>query len=108
VGLRGECRNSTPKSESLYVKCSRPEALRWGTTAQRSLFFLGEVFAAQEPTTSDRELAEALKSRLATCMDRDEQGRLQMKVTLPDDQAVGQLALSLERILGGSGQSSTR
>jgi SNF2 family DNA or RNA helicase len=55
-----------------------------------------------------QELAEALKARLATCMDRDEQGRLQMTVTLPDDQAVEHLALSLARILGGAGPVPTR
>ena len=67
--------------------------------------FLGEIFSGHEPTPSDRELAEALKGKLATCMDRDEQGRLQMTVTLPDDQAVERLALSLARILGGAGQT---
>ncbi len=93
------------KTEAEAAALVRKEKLAaaGGQLLNAAFSFLGEVFAAQEPTTSDRELAEALKSKLATCMDRDEHGRLQMTVTLPDDQAVEHLALSLARILGGAG-----
>ncbi len=92
------------KTEAEAAALVRKEKLAaaGGQLLNAAFSFLGEVFAAQEPTASDRELADALKARLATCMERDQQGRLQMTVTLPDEQAVDHLALSLARILGGT------
>ncbi len=91
------------KTEAEAAALVRKEKLATagGQLLNAAFSFLGEVFATQEPSASDRELAEALRSKLATCMDRDEQGRLQMTVTLPDEKAVEHLALSLARILGG-------
>jgi hypothetical protein len=45
-------------------------------------------------------LAESLKSRLADCLEKDENGRLKMTITLPDESVLNNLAKSLAQILG--------
>ncbi len=63
--------------------------------------FLGEVLARQEPAEQKPELTMALRDRLARCLERDDDGRLKMTVTLPDEGALDDLAASLAQILGG-------
>ena len=61
--------------------------------------FLGEMIPSQEETQASRELAGLFRSRLAECMEKDEQGRLKLTVTLPDSSALDALAGSLARLL---------
>jgi len=61
--------------------------------------FLGEMLPPREETPESRQLGEALRQRLAECLDRDESGRPRMTVTFPDESAVDRLAESLARVL---------
>jgi len=44
-------------------------------------------------------MAEAFKRRLAECLERGEDGRLKMTVTLPDESTLDTLSRSLAQIL---------
>ncbi|HKR41682.1 MAG TPA: DEAD/DEAH box helicase [Paraburkholderia sp.] len=61
--------------------------------------FLSEMLPQGEPTQAMGKMAHDLKARLEDCLDRDEQGRPRLTVTLPDDAAIGKLAQSLAALL---------
>jgi hypothetical protein len=48
-------------------------------------------------------LSEQLKRELHGCVERDDQGRLKLNVTLPDAGVLDKLAESLARAMSGSG-----
>ena len=62
--------------------------------------FMGEMLAQQQETEKSAALAEALKTKLAQCLDRGEDGKLKMTITLPDESALDTLARSLAAMLG--------
>jgi len=45
-----------------------------------------------------------VKEQLAQCMDKDEQGRLRMTFTLPDESVLDNMASSLARIVDSGRQ----
>ncbi len=65
--------------------------------------FIGEMFPRKEETEETLHLAESLKSRLADCLEKDENGRMKMTITLQDESVLNNLAKSLAQILGSSG-----
>ena len=60
--------------------------------------FLGEMI----PQAADKEVPEILerrfRSQLESCLERDDQGRLKMTVTLPDPETLSSLSKSLARL----------
>jgi hypothetical protein len=62
--------------------------------------FIGEMFPKKEETEEALHMAETIKNRLADCMEKDENGRLTMTVTLPDESVLTNMAKSLAQILG--------
>lgn len=64
--------------------------------------FLGELLPAGESAESvgaDGQVVEELRSRLTRCIEKDENGRLQLTVTLPDRESLDKLATSLAQLL---------
>lgn len=94
-------------------------ALAGGQLLGAALSFLDELLPPHDAEGDrgasskerSRRLAEEIKQRLAQCLSKDEQGRPQLTVTLPDSAALDNLAGSLARLLEvGSGianQSAT-
>jgi superfamily II DNA/RNA helicase len=62
--------------------------------------FIGEMFPKKEETQETLQMAKNLKSRLSECLEKDENGRLKMTITLPDESVLNNLAKSLAQILG--------
>jgi len=65
--------------------------------------FIGEMLPMKEETEETLQMAEGLKSRLSQCLEKDQDGRLKMTITLPDESVLNTLAKSLAQILGASG-----
>ena len=61
--------------------------------------FLGEMIPQREPTDSTARMAREFKARLDECLERDDRGRPQLTVTLPDETALANLARSLAALL---------
>lgn len=61
--------------------------------------FLGQMIPQKEQTNGAVRIAEELKARLDECVERDEQGRPRLTVTLPDGAALDNLARSLATLL---------
>jgi hypothetical protein len=63
--------------------------------------FLSEMIPQREPTNCAARMAIDLKTRLNECLERDEQGRPRLTVTLPNEAALENLARSLAALLPG-------
>jgi superfamily II DNA/RNA helicase len=62
--------------------------------------FMGEMFSRKEETEQDIQLVGALKNRLSECLEREDDGRLKLTISLPDESILDNLSKSLARILG--------
>lgn len=61
--------------------------------------FIGEMFPQGEETEQMAQLTEAFKERLSGCMDKDENGKITLSVTLPDESVLDNLAKSLAKMV---------
>jgi superfamily II DNA or RNA helicase len=61
--------------------------------------FLGEMIPQREPTDGTARMAREFKARLDECLERDDQGRPRLTVTLPNEAALANLASSLAALL---------
>src|SRR6266403_1667740 len=60
---------------------------------------LGEMIPQREPTNGGAHMASELKATLEECLERDEQGRPRLTVTLPNEAALENLARSMASLL---------
>jgi hypothetical protein len=60
---------------------------------------LGEMIPQRETTNGAAQMASELKARLDECLERDEQGRPRLTVTLPNDAVLEKLAQSVASLL---------
>ena len=65
--------------------------------------FIGEMFPQREEKEQTLQLTETFRKRLSECLDKDDEGRLKMTITLQDESVLDNLAKSLAQILGSSG-----
>ena len=61
--------------------------------------FLGEIIPQWQPTNGMARMASELNARLNQCLERDEQGRSCLTVTLPNEAALETLAQPLAALL---------
>ncbi len=61
--------------------------------------FLGEFFTREKETEQIAQLTNAFKERLTECMDRDENGKITLKVSFPDESIIDNMARSLAGLL---------
>jgi len=61
--------------------------------------FLSEMIPSQAETTESKQMAELMRNRLAECLEKDEDGRMKLTVTLPDAGALDSLATALSGLL---------
>jgi ERCC4-related helicase len=62
---------------------------------------LGEMIPQREPTNGAAQMAGELKARLDDCLERDERGRPQLVVTLPNEAVLENLARTVASLLTG-------
>ena len=65
--------------------------------------FLKELMPAEAETEVSRQAAAVLKQQFEKCVDRDENGKIKLTVTLPDLSALDPLAETLARLMNMSG-----
>ena len=66
-----------------------------GQLVAAAFAFLGEMIPQRQPTKGAEQKANEFKARLDECLERDEQGRPRLTVTLPSEAALESLARSL-------------
>ncbi len=74
-------------------------ALAGGHLVTAAFAMLNELVPPREPTKASDRFAENIKERLAECFSKDERGRPQMTVTLPDNAALDSLVGALTRLM---------
>jgi superfamily II DNA or RNA helicase len=98
-----------PPDESLRLEVEREAerlarkermASAGGQLLGAAFSFIGEMFSQKEETEQDTQLAETLKNRLSECLEREDDGRLKLTISLPDESILNNLSKSLARILG--------
>ncbi|MEM6468848.1 MAG: DEAD/DEAH box helicase [Planctomycetota bacterium] len=71
-----------------------------GSLVSAALSLAGELVGAGQDRAPDEAKVGKLQERLSECVDRDESGRPQLKITLADDSALRDLARTLATLLG--------
>ena len=66
-----------------------------GQLVAAAFAFLGEMIPQRQPTNGAEQKASEFKACFAECLERDEQGRPRLTVTLPNEAALESLASSL-------------
>src|SRR5215469_12710779 len=70
-----------------------------GQLVAAAFAFLGEMIPQRQPTNGAEQKASEVKARLDECLERDEQGRPRLTVTLPNEDALESLARSLAALI---------
>ena len=74
-----------------------------GQLVAAAFAFLGEMIPQRQPTNGAEQKASEFKARLDECLERDEQGRPRLTVTLPNEAALESLARSLAALFTVTG-----
>jgi hypothetical protein len=88
------------EAEQLVVK--QRIASAGGQLLGAAFAFMSEIFPQKEETEQTRQMAETFKKRLSECMEKDDDGKLKMTFTLPDESVLDNLAKSLAQVLGSA------
>ncbi len=64
-----------------------------------ALTFVDQLLPPRDESDESRRNAEAVRQRLAECLEQDDEGRMKLTVTLPDASALDNLAGTLARLL---------
>ncbi len=78
-----------------------------GQLVSAAFTFIGELFSGMEETEQSLQVEAAIKKRLFECLERGEDGRIRMKVTLPDTSTLEGLSRALARLIMSSGALPT-
>jgi superfamily II DNA/RNA helicase len=71
-----------------------------GQLISAALSLAGELFGNSDTPAPPADQVSQLTEKLTQCVDRDESGRPQLTISLPNDEALKNLATSLARLLG--------
>ncbi len=70
-----------------------------GQLITAALSLAGELVGGDQAEAPPEEMVGRLTDRLGECVERDSEGRPQLTISLPDDQALRGLATTLARLL---------
>ncbi|MEZ6121678.1 MAG: DEAD/DEAH box helicase [Planctomycetaceae bacterium] len=71
-----------------------------GSLISAALSLAGELIGQTSSTPADETTVDKLTEQLSQCVDRDEQGRPQLKISLPGEDALRSMARTLAKLLG--------
>lgn len=60
--------------------------------------FIGEIFSGREESEQTVQMAEVFKKQLSNCLEKGDDGKLKMTITIPDEAALDNLAKSLAQM----------
>jgi superfamily II DNA/RNA helicase len=97
-----ESRKAEVEGETERQAKKEKVAAAGGQLLGAALAFMGEMFAPRGENPETVQMAEMFQKRLSECLERGEDGRLRMTVTLPDESVLNRMAKSLAQILSSS------
>jgi len=110
LGARAEA----AEDESMHVEVEKTAAKlarrarvaeAGGQLVGAAFAFIGEMFGDLTDEPGQEQLVEAFKAKLNDCMEKADDGQLQMTITLPDDSFLDTMARSLAGIVGMGSKS---
>jgi hypothetical protein len=99
-GAIDESQRAEVEREAERIALKERMANAGGQLLGAAFAFIGEMFPKKEETKETIQMAENLKSYLSECLEKDDNGRLKMTITLPDESVLNNMAKSLAQILG--------
>jgi SNF2 family DNA or RNA helicase len=101
---------ATEEAQAGMALAERKErmAAAGGQLLASAFTFMNELLPAQADNEASRQAAGLLKQQFQKCLDRDENGKLRLTVTLPDASALDHLAQSLARLMNPIDQTGQR
>ncbi len=97
-----ESKKAEAEREADLLRRKEKMAEAGGRLLEAAFAFMGEILPPLPESERALQIAATIKQNLAQCLERDQQGRLRMTFTLPDESKIDHLAKSLTRILGPS------
>ncbi len=94
-----ESEKTSQTNEAQRLARREKVALAGGQLVTAAFAMLSELVPLGEPTEAANRFAENIKDRLAECFSKDEQGRPQLTVTLPDSAALDGMVAALARFM---------
>lgn len=88
------------EAEALSAEKRNKVSAASGQLVTAALSLAGELFSSADTPEPSAETVDKLTSKLSQCVDRDEEGRPQLKISLSGDQALKDLATTLAKLLG--------
>lgn len=88
------------EAERLAGEKRREQVAQAGGQLLSAALSLAGGLVGNTATEPDKEKVDALTRKLSESIERDEQGRPQLKISLPSDEALRDLATTLARLLG--------
>jgi len=87
------------EQEAQKLAKKRKIAAAGGQLVGAAFAFVGEMFAGRDESDDLPQLAGAFKAKLEDCLERGDDGRLEMTISLPDEASVDNMARSLARMV---------
>ena len=105
IGARPEAAPDISEKRKLEAEAQEKAARRarmsaaGGQLLASAFGFLAELVPQTAQPEAAQQTAERLREQLAECLDKDEQGRVRMTITLPDPSVLSAMAESLARLV---------
>jgi hypothetical protein len=86
------------EQEAVVLARKEKVAAAGGQLVGAAFAFIGEIFSGAAETEKMVSLTDAFRAKLNECLEKGEDGRLKMTITLPDESFVSNMAQSLARM----------
>lgn len=95
-----ESMKTAVEKEALKLSRKRKIAAAGGQLVGAAFAFIGEMFSEQEESDKVTQLTGAFKEKLSECLEKTEDGKLEMTISLPDEAFLDNMARSLAHMVG--------
>ena len=94
-----ESMRTAVEKEAYKLAKKRKVAAAGGQLVGAAFAFIGEMFSEQEKSEKVTQLTGAFKEKLSECLEKTEDGKLEMTISLPDEAFLDNMARSLAHMV---------
>ena len=94
-----ESMRTAVEKEAYKLAKKRKVAAAGGQLVGAAFAFIGEMFSEQEESEKVTQLTGAFKEKLSECLEKTEDGKLEMTISLPDEAFLDDMARSLAHMV---------
>ncbi len=97
---KDESMQAAVEEETLKLNKKRKIAAAGGQLVGAAFAFIGEMFAEQEESEDITRLTGAFEEKLSRCLEKTDDGKLEMTISLPNEAFLKNMAKSLAHMVG--------